>query len=100
MAGSHVFRAALVDLSGTLHVGSTPLPGAVLALQRLREAGVAVRFVTNTTKQTVSELLETLQGLGFVIPAHEVHSGWHPSSPCISCNASGSPASPPRSSRR
>jgi ribonucleotide monophosphatase NagD (HAD superfamily) len=29
--------AVLVDLSGTLHVGSSPLPGAVQALQRLRQ---------------------------------------------------------------
>jgi hypothetical protein len=28
--------AVLIDLSGTLHVGSSPLPGAVQALARLR----------------------------------------------------------------
>lgn len=30
-------QALLIDLSGTLHVGSTPIPGAVEALSRLRQ---------------------------------------------------------------
>lgn len=33
------FKAVLVDLSGTLHVGSQALPGAVQALQKLRAHG-------------------------------------------------------------
>lgn len=43
-------QAALIDLNGTLHVGDSEIPGSVAALRRLREAGVACRFVTNTTK--------------------------------------------------
>lgn len=65
-------QAALVDLNGTLHVGDAATPGAQAALQRLRDAGVAVRFVTNTTKDTVGNLLALVQGLGFAIRQEEV----------------------------
>ena len=37
-------KAILLDLSGTLHVGSTPTPGAVAALGRLRRAQLPIRF--------------------------------------------------------
>lgn len=45
-------RALLVDLSGTLHVGDEATPGAAAALQALRQAGIAVRFVSNTSKES------------------------------------------------
>lgn len=65
-------RAALIDLNGTLHVGDAATPGAQAALQRLRASGVAARFVTNTTKDTVANLLALVQGLGFAIQRDEV----------------------------
>lgn len=34
--------AVLIDLSGTLHVGSSEVPGAVQALQRLRQSQLKV----------------------------------------------------------
>ncbi|PSC69360.1 haloacid dehalogenase-like hydrolase domain-containing 2 [Micractinium conductrix] len=67
-------RGALIDLNGTLHVGDTATPGSQAALRRLRDAGVACRFVTNTTKDTISNLLALVQGLGFDISNQEVFS--------------------------
>ncbi|KAL4447844.1 hypothetical protein ABPG75_005063 [Micractinium tetrahymenae] len=67
-------HAALIDLNGTLHVGDAATPGAQAALQRLRAAGVQARFVTNTTKDTIGNLLALVQGLGFDIQQHEVFS--------------------------
>jgi len=64
----------LLDLSGTLHVGDEATPGAVAALKRLRSSGVAVRFVTNTSKDSSSKLLERLHGIGFDIKKEEVFS--------------------------
>lgn len=58
-------QAALIDLNGTLHVGDAAIPGAKAALQRLRDAGVAARFVTNTAKDTIDNLLALVQRLGF-----------------------------------
>jgi hypothetical protein len=37
-------KAVLLDLSGTLHVGSSATPGAVAALARLRRAGIPLRL--------------------------------------------------------
>ena len=39
---------------------------------RLRESGVALRFVTNTTKESKDTLLRRLTGIGFEIKAEEV----------------------------
>ena len=37
--------AALIDLDGVLYVEERPIPGAVEAIERLRESGPALRFV-------------------------------------------------------
>eukprot|EP00775_Hariotina_reticulata_P000292 gene292-500_t len=66
--------AVLTDLSGTLHVGAKAIPGAVQALTNLRQHGLKVRFVTNTTKDTTANLVKTVQGCGFDIQEHEVFS--------------------------
>lgn len=53
-------RALMIDLSGTVHVGDSPTPGAAQAIRRLREAGVPLRFVSNTSKESRSSLLAKL----------------------------------------
>jgi len=58
--------AALLDLSGTLHVGKTVVEGAVDAVQRLRAAGIRVRFLTNTSKVSTQELRRQLVEMGFL----------------------------------
>ena len=45
-------KALLIDLSGTLHVGNQPTPGAAEALKRLRDSGLPLRFISNTTKES------------------------------------------------
>ncbi|CAB3982818.1 haloacid dehalogenase-like hydrolase domain-containing 2 isoform X1 [Paramuricea clavata] len=65
-------RGVLVDLSGTLHIDNTVIPGSIEALKRLRDTGLALRFVTNTTKESKSTLLNRLKSLGFYINEHEV----------------------------
>jgi len=58
-------RAALIDLSGTLHVGDTPIDGAVQAMERLKEADIPTLFLTNTTKVSSQTLHQQLQDMGF-----------------------------------
>ncbi len=55
-------RALLVDLSGTVHVGSAEVAGAVAALDalRARRPDLPVRFVTNTTKESQARLTRRL----------------------------------------
>jgi hypothetical protein len=61
-------RGLLIDLSGTLHIGSTAVPGAVEALQRLRASGMPFRFCSNTSKESTSSLCQKLRRIGFDIP--------------------------------
>ncbi|XP_063814732.1 haloacid dehalogenase-like hydrolase domain-containing protein 2 isoform X2 [Pseudophryne corroboree] len=72
MAARRVLRAVLVDLSGTLHIEDTAVPGAQEALRRLRDAPVVIRFVTNTTKECKRTLLERLRRLHFDIDEDEI----------------------------
>jgi HAD superfamily hydrolase (TIGR01458 family) len=62
----------LVDLDGTLYVGEEPIEGAREALERLRTAGIDVRFVTNTTRKPRSAVRSQLISLGFEVREEEV----------------------------
>ncbi|KAM9331210.1 haloacid dehalogenase-like hydrolase domain-containing protein 2 [Gastrophryne carolinensis] len=72
MAARRTIKAVLVDLSGTLHVEDTAIPGAQEALKRLRGAPLHIRFVTNTTKESKRILLERLNKLQFQISEDEI----------------------------
>ena len=65
---SQPIRALLIDLSGTLHIESTPLPGAIQALQSLRASGIPFRFCSNTSKESTGSLCQKLRRIGFDIP--------------------------------
>jgi HAD superfamily hydrolase (TIGR01458 family) len=58
-------RAVLVDLDGVLYVEDEAIAGARDAVQRLRAAGLALRFVTNTTARSRSHTFQKLDRLGF-----------------------------------
>lgn len=65
---SQPIKAVLIDLSGTLHIESTALPGAIQALQKLRASGIPFRFCSNTSKESTSSLCRKLRQIGFDIP--------------------------------
>ncbi|KAH8828083.1 HAD-like domain-containing protein [Flagelloscypha sp. PMI_526] len=46
------FRAILLDLSGTIHIGATPTPSSISALRALRASGVPFRFCSNNSKDS------------------------------------------------
>ncbi|KZP26167.1 hypothetical protein FIBSPDRAFT_949637 [Athelia psychrophila] len=62
-------RAVLIDLSGTVHIGSNPTPRAVEALQCLRSCRPAVpfRFCSNTSKESTADVIKRLRKIGFEI---------------------------------
>ncbi|XP_068218808.1 haloacid dehalogenase-like hydrolase domain-containing protein 2 [Palaemon carinicauda] len=64
--------AILIDLSGTIHIDDTVLPGAIEALKRLRASDVKIKFVTNTTKESKRLLHQRLTRIGFDISESEV----------------------------
>ena len=54
----------LLDIDGVLHVSGEAIPGAAEAVQKLRDAGEPLRFVTNNTVQSRAEIVAMLEGLG------------------------------------
>ena len=58
-------ETVLLDLDGTLYVGSQVVPGATEAVRWLRDQGLTVRFTTNTDSITPAALAERLARLGF-----------------------------------
>ncbi|MFF4018548.1 TIGR01458 family HAD-type hydrolase [Streptomyces sp. NPDC001843] len=65
-------RGVLIDIDGVLTVSWEPLPGAVEALREIREAGLAVALVTNTTSRTRASIARTLSEAGFPVTGEDV----------------------------
>lgn len=65
-------RTVLLDLGGVFYEGDRLLPGAQEALARLRDSGLTLRFVTNTTRQSRAALLQELAGRGLAIGEDEL----------------------------
>jgi HAD superfamily hydrolase (TIGR01458 family) len=65
-------RAVLLDLDGVLYVEDEPVPGAAEAVERMRAAGLILRFVTNTTSHSWAATLEKLSALGFDVGDEEL----------------------------
>ena len=65
-------KGVLLDLDGVLYVGREPLAGAARALARLREAGLPLGFVTNTTRRSRRVIRADLGAMGFAIADAEL----------------------------
>jgi HAD superfamily hydrolase (TIGR01458 family) len=65
-------RAVLIDVDGVLTVSWKPLPGTVEALRAVRDAGLGVALVTNTTSRTRASIARTLAEAGFPVEADDV----------------------------
>lgn len=64
--------AFLFDLDGTLYTDAGPVPGAVEALERLEQARVPFRFITNTSRRPRAAIVERLRSYGFPASAEQV----------------------------
>jgi HAD superfamily hydrolase (TIGR01458 family) len=62
----------LIDIDGVLTVSWKPLPGAVEALRAVREAGLGVVLVTNTTSRCRASVAGSLADAGFPVAAEDV----------------------------
>jgi HAD superfamily hydrolase (TIGR01458 family) len=65
MGGLAGVETVLLDLDGTLYVGSKVVPGAPEAVRRLREQGLTLRFCTNTDSLAPAALADRLAERGF-----------------------------------
>lgn len=62
----------LIDLDGTLYVGGEPVAGAREAVASLKDSGLAIRYVTNTTREPRRLVCERLLSLGFEVEEREI----------------------------
>jgi len=67
-----MLRGVLLDLAGVVYDGETQIPGAAEAIGRLRAAGLAVRFVSNTTRSPRRSLVDQLARFGIAVPDNEL----------------------------
>jgi HAD superfamily hydrolase (TIGR01458 family) len=65
-------ETVLLDLDGTLYLGSRVVPGAPEAVRWLRDQGLTVRFCTNTDSVTPAALAERLAERGFPAATDEL----------------------------
>src|SRR5919204_349688 len=64
--------AVLLDLDGVLYVEDERIPGATEAVAALRDRGLGLRFVTNTTSRPRRDILARLERLGMPVPEREL----------------------------
>jgi HAD superfamily hydrolase (TIGR01458 family) len=66
--------AILLDVEGVFHVSGQPIAGGAQAVERLRENGHRIRFVTNNTTCPRAKLAEQLRGYGIEVEDDEVQT--------------------------
>jgi HAD superfamily hydrolase (TIGR01458 family) len=66
--------AILLDVDGVLHISGRPIDGAARAVERLREAGHRLRFLTNNTTQARAQLAGTIRGFGIELADEELQT--------------------------
>jgi len=89
--GDRSVAGVVVDLDGTVYRAGEPIPGAVEAIERLRDLGIAVLFCSNNPTKTPAEYAERLASMGVdcapddVVPASTVTRDYlrehHPEDP-------------------
>jgi HAD superfamily hydrolase (TIGR01458 family) len=66
--------AILLDVDGVLHVSGAPIAGAASAVKRLRDNGHRIRFVTNSTTKSRTQLTEQLRAMNISVEDDEVQT--------------------------
>ncbi len=64
--------AALIDIDGVLTVGWQVIPGTPTAVERVRDAGLQVVFLTNTTTRSRASIATTLATSGVQVRPDEI----------------------------
>jgi HAD superfamily hydrolase (TIGR01458 family) len=66
--------AILLDIDGVFHVSGAPVSGGGPAVERLRDAGHRIRFLTNNTTQPRTRLAGFVRGLGVDLADDELQT--------------------------
>ena len=64
--------AFVFDAFGVLNVGETPIPGAAERLDQLREAGLAIRILSNAASYNHDRATDKFRRLGMRVEPHEI----------------------------
>lgn len=73
-SGERAVRAVAFDLDGTLYMGRQAVPGAPQVVAHVRDSGLDVLFLTNTSSVDPRRLAERLAGLGITARPGEIYS--------------------------
>jgi HAD superfamily hydrolase (TIGR01458 family) len=65
-------QGLLLDIDGVLAVSWKPIPGSIETLSILREQGIPMRLITNTTTHTRGDLANTLREAGFEVDPDDI----------------------------
>jgi HAD superfamily hydrolase (TIGR01458 family) len=66
--------AILLDVDGVFHVSGEPIAGGADAVRRLRRAGHRIRFVTNNTTRSRTQLANDLRAMGIELEDEELQT--------------------------
>ena len=66
------YKAIFLDISGVLYSGDDAIAGAAEAVGTLRQAGLQLRFLTNTSRRRAADIVSVLAGLGIDTAPGEV----------------------------
>lgn len=66
------FKAVILDLDGVVIRGNETIPGAPEALKRMRELGVKIKFITNNSTRSRSNLRRHLLEFGVTVNEEEL----------------------------
>lgn len=67
-----MIKAILFDISGVLHCDQQPYSGAVALIRQLNHTDLQLRFVTNTSRNTSQQTLQTLIEMGFDVKPEQI----------------------------
>jgi HAD superfamily hydrolase (TIGR01458 family) len=65
-------KGFLIDIDGTLYFKGEAIPGAIEVIDKLRELGFKLLFLTNTDSKTPKTILKILHSFGFNIKIEEL----------------------------
>ncbi len=66
-------KFVFLDVDGVLMLGDLPIPGGTATVKKLKDVGIGIAFVTNTTRKPRRQIYEELVKIGFHdIDVHDV----------------------------
>jgi 4-nitrophenyl phosphatase len=84
-----MIKAVLLDLDGTVFLGKSAIQGAEDALERMRESGIKVFFLTNASTRSRRHTVEKLAKMGIIAYEGEVYGSAYMVADYIAANHPG-----------